>query len=348
MGNGGSCEPHSPLLARAQRPRCSIGGGRPTLSVTQGMSARSKLISRRAFLQGSALLAGGAAFAAAHADMGIDSAAGRIVDETVRVTVPDLPKAFDGYRIAFFTDIHLGIWVPDEWVAWGLEKLRAHSPDLLVLGGDYILANDNPVWPMLGLIRNDSYAGMDSEDAVPLMFATAAKILSSYSPPDGIVAVVGNHERWNSIDLFYDAFRRYPAIRVLVNEELLVRRGSESLLFFGSDDYLTGLPAVPPAATIPGVSARVLVTHNPDYVSEVLKRDAAHFSLALCGHTHGGQVRLPGLVSMAAPVRDTRFLSGLVQVDGRWVYTSRGLGVVGLPFRVNCPPEITTIELKSG
>lgn len=126
-----------------------------------------------------------------------------------------------------------------------------------------------------------------------------------------------------------------------------MQRGSESLLIFGSDDYLTGLPAVPPAAAIPGVSARVLVTHNPDYVSEVLKRDAARFSLALCGHTHGGQVRLPGLISMAAPVRDTRFLAGLVQVDGRWVYTSRGLGMVGLPFRVNCPPEITTIELKS-
>ncbi len=313
----------------------------------RGMGGNTKFISRRAFLQGATLLAGGAALAAAHADMGLDSAAGQIVDETVHLVIPGLPRAFDGYRIAFFTDIHLGIWVPDEWVAWGLEKLRAHSPDLLVLGGDYILANDNPVWPMLGLVRNETYAGMDSEDAVPLIFSTAAKVLSSYSPPDGIVAVVGNHERWNSIELFNAAFRAYPAIRVLVNDEVTIRRGSESLLFFGSDDYLTGLPRVPPAPTTPGVSARVLVSHNPDYVSELLKRGAARFSVALCGHTHGGQVRLPGLVSLAAPVRDSRFIAGLVRVDDQMVYTSRGLGVVGLPFRVNCPPEITTIELRT-
>lgn len=311
------------------------------------MAGALRTISRRRFLQGGALIAGAASLVAAHADMGVDSSAGHIVDETVRIAVPGLPKAFDGYRIGFFTDIHLGIWVPDEWIAWGLEKLRAHSPDLLVLGGDYILANDNPLWPMLGFIRNDAYAGMDSEDAVPLLFSSAAKILASYSPPDGIVAVVGNHERWNSIDLFYDAFRNYPSIKVLVNEELSVQRGSESLLFFGSDDYLTGLPSALPAPTIPEVSARILISHNPDYVSEILKRDIAHFSLALCGHTHGGQVRIPGLVSLAAPVRDTRFLAGLVEVDNRQVYTSRGLGLVGLPFRVNCPPEVTTIELRA-
>mgnify|MGYP006275152067 CR=1 FL=1 len=306
-----------------------------------------RMLSRRSFLRGGALLAGGVAVAAGYRDMGVDSSAGRIVSELVQVEIPGLPAPFDGYRIGFFTDIHLGIWVPDEWVAWGLEKLRAAKPDILILGGDYILANDNPVWPMLGWIRNEAYAGMDSEDAVPRMFAAAAKVLASYSPPDGIVAVVGNHDRWNSYELFRESFGQYPVIRVLVNEQVEVRRTGASLLFHGVDDYLTGIPLPMPGATVSGESARVLVSHNPDYVSAVLSSGQADFQLALCGHTHGGQVCLPGVVSLAAPVQDRRFLSGLVKVEDRSVYTSRGLGVVGLPFRVNCPPEVTLIELKA-
>lgn len=306
-----------------------------------------RMLSRRSFLRGGALLAGGVAVAAGYQDMGVDSSAGRIVSELVQVEIPGLPAAFDGYRIGFFTDIHLGIWVPDEWVAWGLDKLRAARPDILILGGDYILANDNPVWPMLGWIRNEAYAGMDSEDAVPRMFAAAAKVLASYSPPDGIVAVVGNHDRWNSYELFRESFGQYPSIRVLVNEQVEVRRTGASLLFHGVDDYLTGIPLPVPGATVSGESARVLVSHNPDYVSAVLSSGQADFQLALCGHTHGGQVCLPGVVALAAPVQDPRFLSGLVTVEDRSVYTSRGLGVVGLPFRVNCPPEVTLIELKA-
>ena len=279
--------------------------------------------------------------------MGVDSVAGEIVSEAIEVAIPGLPRAFDRYRIGFFTDIHLGIWVPDEWVAWGIEKLRAARPDMLVLGGDYILANDNPLWPMLGWIRNEAYAGMDSEDAVPRIFSSAAKILASHVPPDGIVAVVGNHERWNSFELFHQAFREYPEIRVLVNDEIEVRRSEQSLYFFGVDDFLTGIPLPLPPRTVEGRAARVLVSHNPDYISELLRSGNADFQLALCGHTHGGQIRLPGLVSLTAPVEDQRFLAGLVQAEGRQVYTSRGLGVVGLPFRVNCPPEVTVIELRS-
>ena len=140
---------------------------------------KQSLLSRRAFLRGGALLAVGAGLAGGYRDMGVDSVAGEIVSEAIEVAIPGLPRAFDRYRIGFFTDIHLGIWVPDEWVAWGIEKLRAARPDMLVLGGDYILANDNPLWPMLGWIRNEAYAGMDSEDAVPRIFSSAAKILRS-------------------------------------------------------------------------------------------------------------------------------------------------------------------------
>lgn len=308
---------------------------------------RSPLLSRRALLKGSALAVGGLALAASYREMGLNASEGRIQEEVVQVVIPNLPPAFDGYRIAFFTDIHLGIWMPDEWVLAGLEMLQQHAPDILVLGGDYILATENPLWPMLGWVRNPRYAGMDVSDSVPSLFADAARMLSSFSAPDGTIAVVGNHERWNSIELFYDAFRQYPSIQVLMNEEVRVSRGEQSLLFYGSDDYLTGLPRpLPEEPELPGRSCRIVVTHNPDYASALLDESDPSFRLALCGHTHGGQVCLPGLPLMAAPVDDTRFMAGLVQVGDRFVYTSRGLGMVGVPFRVDCPPEVTIFELK--
>ena len=290
--------------------------------------------------------AGGVALASGYSDMGPDSYAGRIVEEVVPIVVPGLPRAFEGYRIAFFTDIHLGIWVPDEWVISGLDRLRRHNPDLLILGGDYILANDNPLWPAMGWIRNPTYAAMDSDDAVPQLFQRTAELLSSFRPPDGIVAVVGNHERWNSVDLFFDAFERQPSIRILVNEEVVVHRGEQSLHLFGSDDFLTGVPTAPPSIEmVPERSTRVIVTHNPDYISALLRLNNRAFSFAMCGHTHGGQIQVAGLCALAAPVNDKRFISGLVRDGDQQVYTSRGLGVVGLPFRFNCPPEVTVFEL---
>lgn len=311
--------------------------------MSAGEEAKRLGISRRAFLRGASVAAGAAVIGAGCADMGLKSSASVIVPERVRVAVPGLPSAFEGYRVGFYTDIHLGIWVPDEWVASGLDMLRAHSPDLLVLGGDYVLCNDNPLWPMLGWVRNPTYAGLDAEDAAPQLFAGAAKILSSYVPPDGIVAVVGNHERWNDLGLFSEAFRRYPAIRVLLNEQVVIRRGEHSIAVFGSDDFLTGLPQLP-SPLEHDRQARLVVSHNPDYVSAILARGVP-FALALCGHTHGGQVCLPGVSEVAAPVNDKRFVAGMAEVGGSLVYTSRGLGVVGIPFRVNCPPEITIFEL---
>ena len=89
-----------------------------------------------------------------------------------------------------------------------------------------------------------------------------------------------------------------------------------------------------------------ILKDNPDYIPAILDNPGAKFSLALCGHTHGGQIVLPALGPIAAQVVDRRFVSGMTQIGERQIYTSRGLGVVGLPFRLNCPPEVTILNLR--
>ena len=305
------------------------------------------MLSRRSFLKGATVGAAGFAFAAAARDMEPDGYTGTPVVEHLTIPIRDLPKQFSGYKIGFLTDLHLGLWVPQAWITHALETITSANVDILLLGGDYIFVSDTPIWTFTRCIRNHDYIGMKRSPMAAKAFADILGIIARYTFRDGIVGVVGNHEHWNSYELFANAAQEFPSIRVLLNEEVSIDRDGASLDVLGVDDYLTGFPVKPPPRRGPSNKRpRILLSHNPDFVAAILAEEAPSFDLALCGHTHGGQVRIPGLTGTLIPVQDPRFVSGLTSLDGTHVYTSRGLGVVGLPFRVNCPPEITIIELQ--
>lgn len=273
---------------------------------------------------------------------------GPIVLERVPAKIRNLPSAFEGYKIGFLTDIHLGMWLPDEWVVQALEILTREAIDLLVLGGDYIFLNDNPLWRKAGIIRNQELSESVPRKAIPKIYTTLGSILSRYSFPDGALAVAGNHDHWNSTAVFLSIFGSLPGIELLINKERVITRRDHSLRIFGVDDFLTGIPAAPPQDQLrPGQDARVIISHNPDYISAVTRYlPDYHFDLALCGHTHGGQIRVPPVGAFVCQIRDPRFIAGLVHLGERSVYTSRGLGFVGLPVRINCTSEVTVFTLE--
>lgn len=307
------------------------------------------MISRRQFIRsvvvGTAAVGSGlAAF-----DLKTDLYTANFVLEELSLPIPGLPPAFNGYRIGFLTDVHLGTWVPDGWIEEALDELKRRDIDLLLLGGDYILVNESSLWDSSGIVRNTRFANLSKQVATEQIYSAFAQCVSRFSCPDGILAVVGNHEHWNIFPVFQQTMQQYPSVRILLNEEVSIRRGAEELVVFGVDDYLTGIPSVPPTRELSdGTAKRIILSHNPDYLTALIPKSQHEFSLALCGHTHGGQVVIPGLGPIAAQVVDRRFVSGIHQVgDGRTVYTSRGLGVVGLPFRFNCPAEVTVLQLVS-
>lgn len=309
------------------------------------------LLSRRNFLKSiSAGLVGGLALGAtgnnwSHA--GVNTA---ITTEVIDVKIAGLPPSFEAYRIGFLTDIHLGIWVSEDWIRQALTMLSRLKIDVLVLGGDYILVHDSHLLEKLGMVENQRYANLDKPVATALIYESVANILNDYDIfPDGILAVVGNHDRWNLFPEFLRAMGRCKPVKLLINEEISISRSEQSLHLFGSDDYLTGIPCLPPdIPLIDGRKKRIVITHNPDYVTATLNTPRPSYSLALCGHTHGGQIVLPGLGAVAAQVQDRRFISGFSSIGDVHVYTSRGLGYVGLPLRFHCPPEITVLTLTSG
>lgn len=305
------------------------------------------MISRRQFIRsavyGSAALGAGLAFY----DLKSEAYTSHFILEEASVPIQGLPPAFEGYRIGFLTDVHLGTWVPEAWIEQALQELKQRSINLLLLGGDYILVNESSIWDSLGIVRNQRFANLEKRVATEKIYTAFAECVSMFQCPDGILAVVGNHEHWNMLPVFENTMQRFPAIRVLRNQEVSITRGTQELVIFGVDDYLTGIPTTPPSRELPdGHAKRIILSHNPDYLTAILDEPQHEFSLALCGHTHGGQVIVPGLGPIAAQVVDRRFVSGACQAgENRLVYTSRGLGVVGLPFRINCPAEVTVFQL---
>jgi predicted MPP superfamily phosphohydrolase len=314
--------------------------------------ATTTMISRRTLLKGGALASATAgALSYAAIDVASGAVSGDITPEHVTVRLPSLPAAFDGYRIGFLTDIHLGIWVPDEWVTESLELLKAERCNILVLGGDYIGIPDSKVWERLGIVRNQKFTGLTHRTACEKLFPAARSLVGQIPFPDGIIAVAGNHEHWNSSRIFLETFRSTPGFTLLRNEFFSISRGGSSLTLYGTDDFLTGIPYLPrPTSSNNQLPARceILISHNPDLVAFGLMRDGERFrfDLSLCGHTHGGQIRIPGLGAATYQVAYTKFGAGLASEFGKQIYTSRGLGVVSVPFRIGCPPEVTVLELR--
>lgn len=295
--------------------------------------------SRRAFMHltaGSALsLAGGTVWAWNHEGT---AALERLL---VPIAVAGLPEAFAGYRIGFITDTHLGLYVETPLIEHAFNLVRAADIDLLLLGGDFAWIPDTPNrWSP----RNQELARRPYHEVPERVYSTLGRLAAAAAPRDGVFGVLGNHDRWIAPPERLASFIN-SGFRLLVNEAITVQRGTDELVVIGVDDYWTGVPRLPDRSAPRGSQVRVLLAHNPDYVSERLARGEFDFHLAVCGHTHGGQIRLPLVGALVHNVRDTRFSAGLVEVGAGQVYTSRGVGVVEIPYRVNCPPEVTVFEL---
>lgn len=294
-------------------------------------------LSRREFLLGSGL--GLAAMAASSQTTTYQG-----LVETHELAFEDLPLNFEGYRIGIISDVHLGEWLPSDWVSSCLSALLNQKPDLLVLLGDFVLVPDTAVRELFSMFAHSEFGASNRWQLITKVYSRLAELFSGLQVPDGTVAVYGNHDHWISSRKTQD-FANSSKVNLLVNRETRIRRGESSLRVYGTDDYWTGWPKSP-AFNPDNDEFRIIISHNPDFVSEILGNRGEIFDLALCGHTHGGQIKLPLIGALKLNIQDSRFISGLARVGRSTVYTSRGIGVVGIPIRLNCPPEVSLIVLK--
>lgn len=243
------------------------------------------------------------------------------------VSMANLSPGWDGAKVALLTDLHIGRWIKFDLVEKWFAAALAASPDLILLGGDY------------GRFSNSTGR----------KFGEMLRQLASAAPT---LAIWGNHDYYHRRHIMLEKIFRDAGVRVLVNQATSLRRGGGELIVAGLDDTMQGQPDLTKTlATVGGGSrdnnapaATILLSHNPDGLQ--LLPENPSVDLVLCGHTHAGQIRLPIIADRMAPVVSRRYIHGLVRDADLSVYISAGLGVVGLPIRYNCPPELPVLTLK--
>jgi hypothetical protein len=283
----------------------------------------ARTLSRRQFLEFSALAAGGGLVAYS----GLwDRHHLEVVQQTIRLR--RLPEAFHGLRIAQVSDIHYDQYTEPYFVREVVRRINALNPDIVVLTGDFVTEGPLP-----------------SHISARLSYP-CAEILGGIQCPHRF-ASLGNHDALVGWPIVVDALK-IQGIPTLVNSYLPFERNGSRLWFAGLRSSLEDSPSLTDA--LPHQAAPneivILLAHEPDYANHVVAHGGV--DLMLSGHTHGGQVRLPflGTPRHMLPHGGRRFVQGYFKVGPLQLYVNRGIGTVKVPVRFLCPPELTLFTLQ--
>lgn len=242
-----------------------------------------------------------------------------IIPNHITLKFKDLPKSFDGYRILHLSDLHLDS-IPG-FAGLIIDKVKELKYDICLMTGDY---------------RKGAY-GSFSRIMKPFM------ILSRHiRAEDGIFAVLGNHDTY-----MMSQYEEESGAVLLVNESIEIERAGERILITGTDDpfkYYTEQAMLALETKSLDYKFKIAMVHT----SELYKlAEDNGYDLYLCGHTHGGQICLPGGIPVIRrQFEGKKFVKGIWKYGKMVGYTSKGCGVSGIPVRFNCYGEVTIIELK--
>jgi predicted MPP superfamily phosphohydrolase len=268
-------------------------------------------LTRRAFLRGVA--AAGVGTIGGIAAHGFLYERRRIDVTRATLDVSGLPPTLAGLKVGFLSDLHRSRTVPHQLADTAVRLLMAEQPDLIILGGDYVTWGDR------------AYV------------EPAAEALAPLTSPHGVIAVLGNHD--DDRDMPTALARRGFTVLRDARTRLVIR--GEPFEIAGIRYWTRKVTDI--ARILRGASPNlVLVAHTP---SRLIEAAALSVPLMLSGHTHGGQIVLPGLGALAA--RHFPVVAGSGRRENTAVFVSRGVGTVYVPVRVNCPPEVAVLTLKA-
>ena len=295
--------------------------GPPDRASLHDSSADGKYDSRRRiFIRRGATIVAGAAFTG--------SAYGAFRRDEYELTeisipIPNLPDEFHGFTIAFLSDIHSSVFMSKEQMQRYVDAVNALHPDLVTVTGDFVNSALDEVYPF-------------------------AETFSGLKAPHGVYGVLGNHDYYTRQ---VDRVAREVddcGVKLLRNDMITIEKNHQKLTLAGVDDVGNATRAARLMDTsIAGADAKIpkiLMCHRPYFFEQAEER---MFALTLSGHTHGGQIVFGRIGSdVIAPARvASPYVAGLYTINDSKMYVSRGIGTVGVPIRINCPPEITKITL---
>jgi len=236
-----------------------------------------------------------------------------VIRETIRVS--GLSEALSGLRIGLLSDLHRSEMVSHEMADAAVRLLLAENADLIILGGDYVT---------FGGGRNRRYVGAAAEALAPL------------HAPHGVFAVLGNHDDDRDMPAALSA----KGFTVLRDNRTRLMINGAALDLAGIRFWTRRVGDI--ASVVRGASTNlILLAHTPSRLPEAA---SLAIPLMLSGHTHGGQIVLPGVGAIAA--REFPIIAGVGRRELTAAFVTRGVGTVYVPVRLNCPPEVAVLTLE--
>ncbi len=262
----------------------------------------------------------------------------RVIKKTL--FFPDLPDAFDGFRLTQISDVHSGSFDNPEKIAYGIDLINQQKSDLLLFTGDLVnnVADEMEPWK---------------------------EVFSRLSAPMGKFSILGNHDygdyvNWPSAEAkeanMQKLYRTHADIGfdLLRNENRVIEKDGERIRLVGVENWGKGFAQHGDLElALKDTSDQdfhILMSHDPSHFDEVVKKHPKKMSLTLSGHTHGMQfgIEIPGFFRWSPVKYRYPKWAGLYEDAGRYLYVNRGFGFLAFPGRVGIWPEITVLELRKG
>jgi uncharacterized protein len=282
----------------------------------QASLGRRELLRRAA---GLALVAGALGVAGAEYTRTIEPSWFEITSVPVRMA--GMAPAFNGYRIAQISDLHLGDWLTPAQLAQVVRMVNGLGADLIAVTGDFIT----------------SHASKHAQDLITT--------LRDLHAPDGVTGILGNHDHWSNAGVIRNVIAESGMLD-LNNAVHTLQRGGALLHIAGVDDIWERKARLDDVlAAMPREGAAVLLAHEPDFADA--SAASGRFGLEISGHSHGGQIIAPIIGPLRLPLYAKKYPLGRYQVGRMTQYTNRGIGMLQPHVRFNCRPEITVYTLEA-
>ncbi len=275
---------------------------------------------RREFLQKSVIGISSLPFAAG-ASEDLVNGQYEIVNKTI--TIKNLPEVFNGFTIGMISDIHSSVFMNKEDMDEYVAAMNNLKPDLIVVAGDFVNSQTEEVYPF-------------------------AEAFSQLKAPYGVYGCLGNHDYYTgNVDRVAKEVDNC-GITLLRNDTVPIQKGNSLLNLIGVDDIGHGVDANDyldrAIASVKNNQPKILLCHKPYYFQNANDRN---IDLTLSGHTHGGQIvfGIIDKIPISFATLASKYVAGLYHLGNSQLYVNRGIGYVGIPVRINCPPELTKITL---
>ncbi len=256
-----------------------------------------------------------------------------------RIFFPDLPDAFDGFKITQISDIHSGSFDNPDKIQHAIDLINEQNSDLILFTGDIVNTHAKEMHPWI-----ETFNKINKHEY-------------------GKYSVLGNHDygeyvTWKTEQQKEDNFEAIKKLygqigfNLLLNEHTFIKKGTDQIALVGVENWGHNFKQAgdldKASGSLQKQDFKILMSHDPSHWNKVVQHDKRHYQLTLSGHTHGMQfgIEIPGYFKWSLVQYVYEQWAGLYENIGRYIYVNRGFGFHAYPGRVGIMPEITVIELK--